>query len=80
MLGYVICEKPEMKVKEYELYNGYYCGVCKSVGSRYGHVPRAMLSYDSAFLAVLLAGMSFVFSISFFVSFTSVIARFSDSH
>mgnify|MGYP001358308130 CR=1 FL=1 len=57
MLGYVICEKPEMKVKEYELYNGYYCGVCKSVGSRYGHVPRAMLSYDSAFLAVLLAGM-----------------------
>ncbi len=58
MTGYVIADKPEMKVREYELYNGYYCGVCKSIADRYGQIPRLLLSYDSAFVAVLLAGLS----------------------
>lgn len=57
MLGYVTCEKPEMKIREFELYNGYYCGVCKSIGRRYGQLPRMTLSYDAAFLAVVLAGI-----------------------
>ena len=58
MTGYVIVDKPELKVREYELYNSYYCGVCKSIAARYGQVPRMLLSYDSAFLALLLAALS----------------------
>lgn len=54
MLGYVLSYKPEMKVKDAELYNGYYCGVCKSIGNRYSQLPRMVLSYDAAFLALLL--------------------------
>ncbi|MBQ6496754.1 MAG: hypothetical protein IJI74_06260 [Firmicutes bacterium] len=54
MLGYVKIYKPDMKVREYEIYNGYYCGICKYIGSRYGQLPRMSLSYDAAFLAVLL--------------------------
>lgn len=54
MLGYVVSYKPEMKVKEAELYKAYYCGVCKSIGRRYGQMPRFVLSYDAAFLAVVL--------------------------
>lgn len=57
MLGYVTCEKPELKMRDFELYNGYYCGVCKSIGDRYGQIPRMILSYDAAFLALVLAGM-----------------------
>ncbi|HPR23920.1 MAG TPA: DUF5685 family protein [Bacillota bacterium] len=57
LLGYVTCEKPEMKVRDFEIYNGYYCGICKSIGHRYGQIPRMTLSYDAAFLAVLLAGL-----------------------
>jgi len=57
MLGYVTCEKAELKMKDYERYSGYYCGVCKSIGSRYGQLPRMVLSYDAAFLALLLAGI-----------------------
>lgn len=57
MVGYVVADKPEMKVKEYELYCSYYCGVCKSIGRRYGLLPRMVLSYDSAFLAVLLSSL-----------------------
>ncbi|MDI9494271.1 MAG: DUF5685 family protein, partial [Bacillota bacterium] len=31
MLGYVVPDKPELKIREFELYSGYYCGLCKSV-------------------------------------------------
>lgn len=58
MLGYVTADKPELKMREYEVYSGYYCGVCKSIGRRYGQLPRMVLSYDAAFLALLLAGLS----------------------
>lgn len=57
MLGYVKIDKGELKVREYEIYCGYYCGVCKSIGQRYGQLPRMALSYDAAFLAVLLASL-----------------------
>lgn len=54
MLGYVVSYKPEMKVREAEMYKGYYCGVCKSIGCRYGQLPRMVLSYDAALLAIAI--------------------------
>lgn len=58
MLGYILPEKPELKVREYEMYQGYYCGICKSIGKRYGQIPRFTLSYDAVLLALLLAGIN----------------------
>jgi len=58
MLGYVTTEKQELKLREYEIYRGYYCGVCKSIGKRYGQIPRLALSYDAAFLAMVLASLT----------------------
>lgn len=58
MFGYILPEKPELKVREYELFRAYYCGVCKSIGKRFGQLPRLTLNYDSAFLAVLLSCLS----------------------
>ena len=57
MLGYVMAEKAELKMREFEVYSGYYCGLCKSVGARYGQISRFTLSYDFAFLALLLASL-----------------------
>ncbi len=57
MLGYVKPETPELKVKEFEMYSGYYCGVCKSIGKNHGQLPRLSLSYDAAFLAALIDGL-----------------------
>lgn len=54
MFGYVEPDKPELKIRDFELFRGYYCGVCKSMGKRYGQVSRFSLNYDLAFLAVLL--------------------------
>lgn len=52
MLGYVRAYKPEMKFKDYELYKGVYCTLCKSLGKRYGFIPRFILSYDFTFFAM----------------------------
>lgn len=58
MLGYVMPDKPELKVREYELYSAYYCGICKSVKQRYGQLASMVLSYDFVFLALVLSGLT----------------------
>ena len=58
MFGYIVPEKPEMKIKEYEQFRAYYCGVCRSIGRRHGQLERFTLNYDSAFLAVLLSAVA----------------------
>lgn len=57
MLGYVTIAKGELKIKEYDIYQGYYCGICKAIGKRCGQLPRLNLSYDSVFLAMVLAAL-----------------------
>ena len=58
MFGYIVPEKPEMRIKEYELFRAYYCGVCRAIGRRCGQLKRLTLSYDTTFLAVLLSAAS----------------------
>lgn len=43
-----------MKVKEYEKFRAYYCGLCHTISERAGQAARLVLSYDSVFLAVFL--------------------------
>lgn len=58
MIGYIEPEKKELKIREFDLYNGYYCGLCKEVGENYGQVCRAWLSNDMAFLAMFLGALT----------------------
>ena len=53
MLGYVKAYKPEMKIKDYELYSGIYCSLCRALGRLYSPIAQLFLSYDFAFAAVL---------------------------
>lgn len=53
MFGYIRPFKPYMRFYEFEIYNAFYCGLCKSLGKNYGHIYRLMLSYDFAFLGIL---------------------------
>lgn len=57
MLGYVTIAKGELKIKEYDVYQAYYCGICKAMGKRCSQLSRMMLSYDSVFLAMVLAAL-----------------------
>ena len=57
MFGYVRPFKPELKICEYDVYQGTYCGLCKQLGKDYGLFARMTLSYDFAFLAMVARGM-----------------------
>lgn len=57
MFGYITANKPELKVREFDLYQGYYCGVCKSLKERYGQLKRLTLNYDLMFVALLLSSL-----------------------
>ena len=54
MFGYVTPLKPELKIREYEMFRGYYCGVCMHIKDTFGNLPRLTLNYDMAFLGLLL--------------------------
>lgn len=53
MFGYIRACKPEMRIKEFELYKAVYCSLCKELGKSYGILARFTLSYDFTFLAIL---------------------------
>lgn len=55
MFGYIFPDKPELRIKEFELFKAYYCGLCKSIGSECSQVSRFALNYDSAFLGLFLS-------------------------
>ncbi|MBQ8857347.1 MAG: hypothetical protein IJ024_04285 [Lachnospiraceae bacterium] len=57
MFGYIVVNKPEMKFREFDLYQSYYCGLCKSLKDRYGKRGQMTLSYDMTFLALLLTSL-----------------------
>lgn len=57
MFGYVTVNRPEMKVRELEVYRSYYCGLCHALHKRYGRKGQMVLSYDGTFLTILLTGV-----------------------
>ena len=57
MFGYIRPSVKELKVKEYELFRGYYCGLCKSMGRSFGVFSRFALNYDAVFLGLLMASV-----------------------
>ena len=57
MFGYVTINKGELKVKDYEKYRSYYCGLCHSLKKKYGIVGELTLTYDMTFIAMLLTGL-----------------------
>lgn len=55
MFGYVRPLREELKVWELEAYQGAYCGLCHTLGRRYGLFARLLLNYDFTMLAILLS-------------------------
>lgn len=58
MFGYVKVNNAELKVKEYELYRGTYCGLCRAMGKCTGQCSRMTLNYDFVFLALVRLAIS----------------------
>lgn len=54
MFGYVIANTNELSPEEKERYRAVYCGLCRTLRERHGSLGRMTLSYDMAFLVLLL--------------------------
>ena len=57
MFGYIIVNKPEMKFKDFDLYQSYYCGLCRTLKEQSGRRGQLTLSYDMTFLVLLLTSL-----------------------
>lgn len=57
MFGYVVINKAELKIKDYELYGSFYCGLCQTLKRRHHRIAQLALNNDMTFLAVLLSAL-----------------------
>lgn len=57
MFGYIIVNKPEMKFKEFDFYQSFYCGLCRVLKEQYGKSGQMTLSYDMTFVIMLLTSL-----------------------
>lgn len=57
MFGYIVVNRPELKIREYDRYQEYYCGLCRALRKEYGAVGQISLSFDITFLGILLTAL-----------------------
>ena len=55
MFGYVRAVTSVLSPEDAQRYQGIYCGLCRTLGERYGRRAQMILNYDFVFLALLLA-------------------------
>lgn len=54
MFGYVVADQNSLTPDQLERYRSCYCGLCRSIGTQFGTLPRLALNYDVTFLLLLL--------------------------
>ena len=57
MFGYVTASLRELTKEQQRRYGAVYCGICRRIRERSGQLARLGLSYDMAFLALLLMSL-----------------------
>lgn len=57
MFGYVMASVRELSGEELTRYQSVYCGICRQIRQRSSNTARLTLSYDMAFLALLLMSL-----------------------
>jgi len=57
VFGYVMANIPELPKDLQKRYMAVYCGICRQIRDRAGQIARLGLSYDMAFLALLLMSL-----------------------
>ena len=57
MFGYVTIAAGALSPERQERYRAHYCGLCRTLGERYGVLGQMTLSYDMTFLYLLLSSL-----------------------
>ena len=58
MFGYVIPDKNNMYIKDFLVFNAYYCGLCKALSKSGSPLTRLCTNYDTTFYNILLHSLS----------------------
>lgn len=54
MFGFIKPFRDELKMREYDRFRSVYCGLCHEIAEKYGFLHTLALSYDCAYLALVL--------------------------
>lgn len=57
MFGYLTIDRDELKGKDLDRYQHFYCGICQDLKENCGQRSRITLTYDMTFLGILLTGL-----------------------
>lgn len=57
MFGYVVANHAQLTDEQAARYRSCYCGLCRTLGRRYGLRGRVALTYDMTFLVLLLSSL-----------------------
>ena len=57
MFGFVTANSAELSAEQKKRYGAVYCGICRRIRSQHTGLARMTLSYDMAFLALLLMSL-----------------------
>ena len=57
MFGYVVVNTEKLTIDEKKRYKAFYCGLCKTLGTRRGIISRFTLTYDMTFLVLFLSAL-----------------------
>lgn len=55
VFGYIRPAGKRLSEEDQKLFGSAYCGLCRTLGKRYGFTARFLLNYDFTFLAILLS-------------------------
>ena len=58
MFGYVIPDKNNMYIKDFNVFNAFYCGLCKALHKTGSEVSRLCTNYDITFYNILIHCLS----------------------
>ena len=57
MFGYVIPNTKKLTEAQHLTYRSFYCGLCSTLGRRYGQASRLTVNYDMTFLVMMLTSV-----------------------
>ena len=57
MFGYITADQSQMDEEQFLRYSGCYCGLCRTLQHRHGFTGRMTLTYDMAFLVLVLTSL-----------------------
>ena len=53
MFGYLTAYQDRLSPEDRQIYQGYYCGLCRTLSEKYGRKSALILAYDPVLLAIL---------------------------